>query len=82
VLAHPAHAAHDVLGETDPYLFVVVELRVMLEIQEGSRAGLRVANRVELEPVAPAGVAVAARAEQRPRLRDREVDIEENRLRL
>src|SRR5919197_1580417 len=42
-LALAAHPADDVLGETDPHLLVVVELRMMLEVEEGGGPRLGVA---------------------------------------
>jgi hypothetical protein len=74
----PAHAADDVLGEADPDLFVVLELRVVLEIVDGVRACVRIAVRVEDEPPTLARAPVALGAEQGPGLAEREVHVEED----
>jgi hypothetical protein len=44
-----AHAADDPLGERDPDLLVVLELRMALDPLDRSLAGLAVARGVELE---------------------------------
>ena len=77
-VADPAHALDDPLGEEDPDLLVVVELRVPLERRERGAARLVVARRVELEAVPRAEPPVALGPEVGPRLRDREVDVEDN----
>src|SRR5204862_2400195 len=76
--ALPAHAADDVLSEPDPHFFVVVELRMVLEVDQRGGACLCVEIGIELEPETESRVPIALRAEQRPRLRDREVDVEED----
>ena len=74
-----AHPADDPLGEREPELLVVAQLGMPLERLDRGRARLGVARRVELEPVALAEPPVALGAEVRPRLGEREVDVEENR---
>ena len=46
-----AHPANDPLGEREPELLVVTQLRVALQRHERRSPGLGVAGRVELEPV-------------------------------
>ena len=75
-----AHAAHDVRREPHPDLLVVLELRVVLEVFDRRRAGLRVELGVERQAVARAGLAVALGPEERAGLGEREVDVEEDRL--
>ena len=65
-------------GEEDPDLLVVLELRVALERRERVATRFVVAGRIELEAVPPAEPLIPLRAEVRPRLRDREVDVEDN----
>src|SRR5581483_11264376 len=74
-----AHAADDVLGEGDPELVVVLELRVALEIRLRRVAGVVVAPRIEdeLEPCAEPPVPL--RPELGTGSNEREVDVEEDR---
>jgi hypothetical protein len=78
-VAVAAHPADDVLGEADPDLLVVVELGVVLEVLERGGARLRVPSRVERKAKALARGPVAVGPEQGAGLRDREVDVEEDR---
>src|SRR5262249_16292562 len=78
-VALAAHAADDPLREEHPDLLVVIDLRVTLDLGERRRPRGLVARRVEVEPVPPAELAVAVRAEVRPRTGDREVDVEDDR---
>jgi hypothetical protein len=80
VLTGATHPAHDVLREADPDLGVVLELGMVLQVLDGGDPGVVVALSVENEPEAVPGGAVALRTEQRPRLRQREVDVEEDGL--
>ena len=73
-----AHPADDVLREADPDLLVVLELGMVLEVLDRGRPCRLVAVGVERQPVARTGGAVALGPEQRPRLGQREVDVEEN----
>ena len=75
-----AHAAHDVLREADPDLLVVLELGMVLEVLDRRRPRRLVAVGDEGQPVARPGGAVALRPEQRARLGQREVDVEEDRV--
>ena len=63
-----AHPADDPLGEGEPELLVVAELRVTLERVDRGGAGLRVPRRVEVEPVALAQPPVALGPEIGPGL--------------
>ena len=74
-----AHAADDALGEGEPELLVVAELRVTLECGDCGGAGLLVPRRVEVEPVALAQLPVSLGPEIGSRPREREVDVEEDR---
>src|SRR5207244_1102421 len=77
-VALAAHAADDPLRERDPDLLVVLEVRVTLEVDERRDASLLVPGWVELQAELLASAAVALRAELGPRLREREVDVEED----
>src|SRR5690242_14674194 len=74
-----AHAADDPLGEAEPDLIVVLELGVAAQLDESGVSGRLVAGRLQMKPVALAGDDVALRSELRPRSREREVDVEEDR---
>jgi hypothetical protein len=73
-----AHATHDVLGEGDPDLLVVLEAGMGPEIGERGQAGVLVAIRVESEPVRLPYAPIGVRTELRPGAREREVDVEED----
>ena len=73
-----AHPADDPLGEEHPDLLVVIELRMAFDRLDRSRASLRVSLRIELEPEAAPERLVSLRSEVRPRLDQREVDVEED----
>ncbi len=73
-----AHAADDQLGEGEPHLLVMAELRMALDLCDRPGARLRVAVRVELEPVLATELDVPLGAEVRPRLGEGEVDVEEH----
>src|SRR5688500_12838205 len=75
-----AHAAHDVLREANPDLLVVLELGMVAQVLDGGDARLGIARGIEGQPVALARSPVAVGPEQRPRLDEREVDVEENRF--
>ena len=55
---------------------------MVLKIEQGRGPRLGIALRVELEAEPPPGVAISLGAEQRPGLRESEVDVEENRFEL
>src|SRR4029078_10301953 len=74
-----AHAPNDPLGERDPDLLVVLELRVAADALDRLLAGCCVARGIEVEGEALAETAVPLRPELRPWPRDREVDVEEDR---
>jgi len=74
----PAHAEHDALGEREPDLVVVVELRVPLEMLERRVTRVSEAGCIERQPVPHSGAHVALRAELRARLCEREIDVEED----
>ena len=73
-----AHAADDPLRESDPDLLVVAEIRVLVEPFDGLSPRCGVQRRVEFEPEPPAEPLVPLRTEVRARLRQREVEVEEN----
>src|SRR5436309_3150571 len=75
-----AHPADDPLGECDPDLLVVLELRVALDALDGPLAGGRVTRRVQLQPKSLAESLVPLGPELRPRPGDRKVDVEEDGL--
>src|SRR6476661_6471283 len=77
-VADAAHPFDDPLREEDPDLLVVLELRMALERRERGPARLVVATGIELEAVLPAEALIPLRTEVGPRLRDREVDVEDN----
>ena len=78
VVAVAAHPAHDVLREPNPDLLVMVEFRMMLQVEDGVRARLGVATGIELETIARARSAIALGAEQWAGLGEGEVDVEED----
>ena len=78
LVALPSHAPHDVLGEAHPDLLVMVELRMVLEIQDGSFSRLAVLGGIERQPVALPCQPVALGAELGAGLREGEVDVEED----
>src|SRR5581483_9050699 len=78
--AGAAHSTDDALGEADPDLLVVVELRMPLEIRDRRTPRLVVALRVEHETVTLAEPPVALRPEIGSRFRERVVDVEDDRL--
>ena len=73
-----AHAADDVLGERDPDLLVVLELRMRPQVVECREARRFVASGVEAEPVRVPDAPVRLRPELGPGPREREVDVEED----
>ena len=75
-----AHPEHDLLGERDPDLLVVHELVVALERLDRSDARVRVAVRVEREPVPLPDAPVPLRPQLRPGPKQREVDVEQDGL--
>src|SRR5581483_7509683 len=75
-----AHAPHDPLREGDPDLLVVVVLGMALQVDERGVARLRVAHAVEDEPESLRAADVALGHQLGTRPREREVDVEENRL--
>src|SRR5207248_719477 len=77
-LAVAAHAADDPLGERDPDLLVVPELRMPLERLDGRGPRLLITGRIEAQPELLAAAAVARRAELGARPHEREVDVEED----
>ena len=77
-----AHATDDPLGEGDPDLLVVLELRMAPDALDRLLTGIAIARRVELEPEARAQPPVALRSELRARPSDREVDVEEDRAQV
>ena len=77
-LALAAHTADDPLGEGDPNLLVVLQLRVPLERRDGRGSRVLVAGRVELEAELLAAPPVALRPELGPRASEREVDVQED----
>src|SRR5205085_1272804 len=77
-VAVAAHAFDDALGEEDPDLLVVLELRVALERRKGRPPRVLVACRIERQPVPGAEPRIALGPEVGPRPRDREVDIEDH----
>src|SRR5919198_1592216 len=77
-LARAAHAADDALRKRDPDLLVVLELGMSFERLHGGRASLLVARRVEPQAELLAAAAISLRPQFRPRLRQREVDVEED----
>jgi hypothetical protein len=79
-LALAAHPAHDLLGERDPDLVVVLVVGMALQRVERIEPGLLVALRVEHEPVPLADLAIALRAELGAGPGEREVDVEEDGL--
>ena len=74
-----AHAADDALGERNPDLLVVLELRVFLEALDSVDPRLLVALRVEVETVVPARATVGIGAQLGPRPGQCEIDVEEDR---
>ena len=53
---------------------------MLVEVLDGLRAGIPIQSRIELQTEATAEPLVALGAEVRPRLGQREVEVEENRL--
>ncbi len=75
----PTHAADDLLRERDPDLVVVHEPPFGLQFLDGSGACFLVARRVERQPVPLADAPIPLRPELRPRPKEGEIDVEENR---
>jgi hypothetical protein len=73
-----AHAAHDPLRKRNPDGFVVFELGMVLEIDQGSDTRLVVPRRIERQPEALAEALVALGPELGPGARDREIHVEED----
>ena len=78
-LRRATHAAHDRLGERDPDLLVVLELGMALEARQRREARVLVPVGIERQPVTLTCSAIPLRPELRPRLEEREVDVEEHR---
>src|SRR3954454_23232161 len=79
-VAGAAHPLDDPLREQDPDLLVVVELRVALQRRDRIASRLLVAFGDEVEAETRAEPAVALGAEIGSRLRESEVDVEDDRL--
>src|SRR5437764_878275 len=79
-VAGAAQALDDPLREEHPHLLVVVELRVALQRRDRVPAGLVVAVRGEVEAEVRPEPAIALGPEVRARLREREVDVEDDGL--
>ncbi len=75
-----AHPDHDLLGEEDPDLLVVDELRMLLNLFDRRQTSPFVTRRVELEAVLLTELLVTLRPELRPRMEQREVDIKDHGL--
>ena len=73
-----AHPADDLLGERDPDLVVVLELRMALERRVRGEPGRLVPLRVERQAVPLAEPPVPLRPELGTGQREREVDVEED----
>ena len=74
-----AHAANDPLREGEPELLVVTKLRMALRVATAAARASSYCAGSRLEPVPLAELAVSLRPEVRPRLRQREIDVEEHR---
>src|SRR6266545_2663252 len=77
-LARAAHPGDDPFGEEYPDFFVVIEFWVPFELRERCYARCLVVRGVECELEALVKPSIALRPEVRSRLRDREVDVEDD----
>ena len=73
-----AHAAHDVLGEPDPDLLVVLQLGVMSEVDDRRRPGAVVERSSSSRPWRAPAVRYPIGPSSGPGLGDREVDVDED----
>src|SRR5438874_1881425 len=73
------HAENDPLGEREPDLVVVLEVRVALERGQRRLPSFLVTGRIEREPVSRSRAHVSLRPELGPGTGEREVDVEEDR---
>src|SRR5471030_925364 len=74
----PAHAPNDLLGEENPDLLVVVELRMTLHLGDRVSPRFLIPSRIEVEPVAQPKLPISVRPKLGPGPRQGEVNIEDN----